>query len=144
MTRNASEGIFYVVRYPSGWNLLVNRFEGSDGIGHPQWWEATVAALVAAKWARRLKIAPETLEQEILLLTYAFPRGRVTKVRTTHRICYGADLDLATYNLMAAVEDAFNIKGRLSWAFDEHEQCLMFDKEEMRRILHLREDWKAV
>ena len=43
-----------------------------------------------------------------------------------------------------AIETYFNIQGRAEWRIDDHEQCLILDKERIRELLQLQHDWNAV
>lgn len=139
------EGIYYVVRYPAGWELLVTRFDqGVDTNNHYDWWETSVAGTVAAEWAKRLRVMPKKLEQELAVLTYAFPRGRISKVGRRFLVLQSGDITPAMSISKDAIEAAFGIAGQCSWQFDEHERCIEADRDEMRRILGIREDWNAV
>ena len=142
--QSPSEGIFYVVRYPAGWKLLATRFQQDEDTNHYDWWEASVASTVAAKWAKRLRVTPKELEQELALLAYAFPRGRISKVGRRFLVLQSGDITPPMNIFNAAIEAAFSIAGRCSWQFDEHEQCIAADRDEIRRILRISENWNAV
>ena len=144
MASTSCEGIYYVVRYPTRWAFLYSRFQGDPVDNHYEWWEETVVGLLAAKWKKVLAKNRSTIQSELGLLTYAFPRGRISKVGRRFKILHGADLTSSMKISKKFIENAFHISGRCSWQFDEHEQCQMEDKEEMRRLLNLEEDWSAV
>lgn len=103
-----------------------------------------MAGIVAEKWAKRLRVTPKKLEQELAMLTYAFPRGRISKVGRRFLVLQGGDLTPAMSISKDAIEAAFGIAGRCSWQFDEHEQCIAEDRDEMRRVLGIRGEWNAV
>jgi len=75
---------------------------------------------------------------------YAFPRGRVTKVGTKYVIYHGNDLQPWMKVTKRQIEKVFGVTGRCRWEFDDHERCQTPDKEEMRRLLRLKEDWPSV
>ena len=137
------EGIYYVIRWPAGWELVVNRFKQDTDTSHPVWFESTLAPKLAQVWAVKLGISREEIEERIKNLPYAFPRGRVVVGEDESFIYNGADLtpDMKVKKFM--VEEAFDITGLFYWKFDEHEQCLWEDKENIRQFLGIKEDWKA-
>jgi len=141
-----TEGIYYVVRFPNGWRLMACRFDEEGELGHPSFWRYWgVAALVAKEWQAKLRTAsPRLTEDDLELLVYAFPRGRVTKLGTKYVIYHGNDLQPWMKITKRQIEKTFGVTGRCCWQFDEHEQCLTPDKEEMRRLLRLTEDWPSV
>lgn len=114
------------------------------GTNHYDWWEASLAGIVAEKWAKRLRVTPKKLEQELAMLPYGFPRGRISKVGRRFLVLQGGDLTPAMSISKDAIEAAFGIAGRCSWQFDEHEQCIAEDRDEMRRVLGIRGEWNAV
>lgn len=144
MKQHPCEGIYFIVRFPVGWKLLATRFEHGEDMNHYDWWEASVASTVAAKWAKRLRVTRKKLEQELALLTYAFPRGRISKVGRRLLVLQSGDLTPAMNISKEAIEAAFGIAGRCSWQFDEHEQCIAGDRDNIRSILRIPENWNAV
>lgn len=144
MKQNPSEGIFYAVRYPANWKLVAIRFDRGADTNHSEWWEASVAGTVARKWTKRLHVTPSKLEKELALLTYAFPRGRISKVGRRFLVLQSGDLTPAMKISNEKIETAFGIAGRCSWQFDEHEQCIAGDRDEIRRILRIPENWNAI
>lgn len=133
-----------MIRHPMGWQLVYRRCSNEATIGHPGLWEHELAQLIAQQWSKPLGKRAKALDSELVLLTYAFPRGRVTKVGAKHVVYHGKDLQSFMGITRRQIETAFGIVGRCRWEFDEHERCQMPDKEEMRSLLKLREDWPAV
>ena len=133
-----------MVRFPAGWEAIFYRFEDGIDNNHYEWWEQTVSARIAAKWAKVLVKSGETIRRDIELLTYAFPRGRISKVGKRFLVLHGADLTQPMRISKKLIEGAFGISGRCSWRFDEHEQCQQDDKEQIRQYLKIPEDWNAV
>lgn len=139
------EGIYYVLRFPDGWHLKVKRFASDADFSHPIWFEQEVAAMIANGWAKKLGKSPQVIEKDIKNLCYAFPRGRVTIVGDETFIWHGADLIPAMgVDTADEVAGAFEIDGKFWSKFDEHEQCQVGDKDDMRRYLGIKEFWCAV
>lgn len=112
---------------------------------HSSYWRLWgVGGLVAKAWRPKLRTSSQDLTEDDLELVYAFPRGRVTKVGARYVVYNGNDLQPFMGITRRQIEEAFSIVGRCRWEFDDHEQCQMPDKEEMRRLLRLNEDWPAV
>lgn len=103
-----------------------------------------MADLVAVQWAKTLRWSATDVLQEIRLLTYAFPRGRVSRVGNRYFVLHGADLTTSMKISKRMIEQPFGIAGNCSWHLDEHEHCQADDKEQMRDILGIKEDWDAV
>ena len=144
MRSKPCEGIYYVIRCPTGWEAVFYHFDVNGDYNHYDWWEESLSAQVAAKWVKALRKSAETIRQDIRLLTYAFPRGRISKVGRRFLSLHGADLTKPMNVSKKIIEDAFGLSERVSWQIDEHEQCQSDDKEQMRRILRIPEDWNAV
>lgn len=137
-------GIYYLVRYPSGWNVLTWAYE--DGLphwDHPEFWEYHVAPIMAAKWARRRRTTSDRLLQHLHLHTYAFPRGRITIYRGKTRVLHGSDTIAPMRFDTAAIEREFNLVQPL-WEDDEHEHCHEDDKEAVRHLFGIKEDWPGI
>lgn len=141
----ASEGIYYIVRYPSGWHLAPCRFDEEGEMSHSDFWRLfAVSAMVAQQWQRMLCRDLDDLTEDLRLLLYAFPRGRVTKVGKKFRVYHGTDLQPFMKITRKMVERSFGIAGCCQWTFDEHERCLTEDKEALRELLGIQEDWPSV
>ena len=148
-TPKGSEGIFYLVPFPEGWVVRPIRFDecADPDFGHPGFWEDTVAGVLAKQWHSRVATeypTPDDLRAELLPLVYAFPRGRITASGRRFIVYYGRNFEPFMKCEWKVVENHFGIRGCSVWEFDEHEQCQELDKERVREVLHLRDDWKAV
>ena len=135
-----TDGIYYVVRYPDKWDVFAYRFDNFPEIDHTALWCDHVAPVLARCWGRALRLSPAKLEKSLTLHAYGFPRGRVTKMGMQFRVLYGGD---APFIPNSRVEHAFDLAGA-KWERDEHEQCQAEDKEAVRSLLRIKEDWKAV
>ena len=52
----ASEGVYYVVRYPTGWQVLPCRFDEEGEMSHSAFWRHfAVSAMLAQQWRRKLR-----------------------------------------------------------------------------------------
>ena len=76
-----------------------------------------------------------------MLRPYAFPRERVTKVGSRMHVYHGADW--MPFVSKAAIEAAFNIKGKAKWFGDGHERCIAYDKDAVQRLLQITDNWDA-
>lgn len=75
---------------------------------------------------------------------YGFPRGRVACVHGAYRVYHGSDIPNSSKIKRDFIEVMFGIKGKAKWIEDDHEHCLMADKEAVRDLLAIEEDWEAV
>jgi len=138
------EGIYYIVREPSGWRLAAWRFAAGQDQEHQAMWETDVAPALARQWANVIGSDARQLERGLKILAFAFPRGRVSKVKDQFVVYHGNDRKPFMHLSKKAVEQAFHIVGRCRWQYDDHERCVGFEKEEIRQVLQLTEDWPAV
>lgn len=155
----ASGGIYYAVRFPGGWELMTFRFdELGEDILHPWMWEDYVVPVLAARWhaSRRGKVSPlphgtrvrrqdsglDALEEKLLEHSAGFPRGRIMPQGLGYVHLHGRDLGVSGLSLDRA-ERPFGVVGA-ERVFDAHEQCLITDRDAVRRVLGIEEDWPAV
>lgn len=124
--------------------LICHAFKRGEDFSHYDWWQNEVAGFVARKWKTGLRRSQSQIVEEIKLLTYAFPRGRVTKTENGSLILHGRDIDRFMRISKRSIAAAFGISSRCKWQFDEHEQCQTDDKETARQYFRIREDWKSV
>lgn len=130
---------------PTGWECVTLRFTTGADLGHTDWFEQILAPEVLAPiWSKKLGVSEKKLAAEIALLTYAFPRGRVTKVGRKFRIHHGEDLTDAMKASRAMIEKTFGVTGKCTWLFDEHERCIRSDQAAMCELLRVSPSWKAV
>ena len=136
-----AEGIFYIVRFPEGWEPIIARFSGGLEMGHPVFWRERVVPHLSLRWATVLKRSRIDLESELRPCEYGFPRGRI--VRQDERFCvvYGNEFKPFMKIAKASIEKLFGITGKASWSEDDHEHCLREDKQPLRHILRLKENW---
>ena len=137
-----TDGIYYVVRYPDKWDIFAYRFDNFPETDHSALWTDYLAPILSRIWSKALKLSPQILEQELSLHTYGFPRGRVTNMSGRFKVLHGGD----TTALVPAsrIERAFDLSGMAKWERDGHEQCQGEDKEAIRSLLKIKENWPAV
>ena len=143
-----SEGIYYVLRYPDGWQPFALRFDEFPEMDHSDMWADFVAPVLAQGWSRALKLPPTRLENRLKLHAYGFPRGRVARApgKMIFNILYGGDVTPAMGVSNATIERLFSVTGVSKWVRDEHEQCQLDDRDAVRDALRIgpKESWKAV
>ena len=143
-----TEGIYYLVRLPSGWRVQAVRAEEFpvEDFGHADYWEQTLASLLAREWQPAVAGEFRTVAaccEELLPLVYAFPRGRVVRQGSKFAVYHGNNLESFMQCDRKAIEACFGIQGRAKWVLDEHEQCVAHDRDRMREVLGLKETWPA-
>lgn len=138
------EGIYYIVREPSGWRLAAWRFAVGQDREHQAMWETDLAPALARQWAAVLQTDAHELEHALKILAFSFPRGRVSKVKDQFVVYHGNDRKPFMHLSKKVIEHSFHIVGRCRWKYDEHERCVGFEKEELQCVLGLTEDWPAV
>jgi hypothetical protein len=141
-----TEGIYYVVRFPNGWHVMPCRFDEEGEMSHSSYWRHWgLAAVIANEWKTvKFTNLKAMTEDDLESLMYALPRGRVTKVGSKFIIYHGNDLQPWMKVTKRQIEQAFGVTGSCRWVMDDHEHCQLADKEELRRLLNLKEDWPAV
>ncbi len=138
-----SEGVYYIVREPTGWRLAVQLSAPGEDHQHQAMWENDLAPALAGQWAAALRRDAGELEDILKILVFAFPRGRITKVKQAYVVYHGNDLLPSMDVSKKDIEAAFGIAGKSHWKLDDHEQCVRFEKDELRSVLRLAEDWPA-
>jgi len=140
----ACAGIYYLVRFPEAWRVVAHRFREGQDANHQQMWEEEIVPGLARAWAPALRTEVAPLEHDLQILAFAFPRGRIVKGREDFAVFHGNDFQSFMDIGRKEIEAAFGIKGKCRWRLDDHERCITFEKEELRRTLHLCEDWPSI
>lgn len=144
--KRPSEGIYYAVRFSEGWSIFICRFDEFGGeTDHTALWEDYVCQPLALNWEQSFG-DDGVLEEALHLHAYGFPRGRIARVPggSTFNILHGGDLEKFMGISPETIERLFSVTGRAHWVRDEHEQCQEDDRDAVRRILRLKENWRAV
>ncbi len=149
-TEKLTEGLFYVVRFPSEWSLMTLSLPPGSDICHADYWLDDGVFFMDRYWYPEVFLEhPEwfpdrkLFHDEIGLLPYGFPRGRAVNVDGQHIIYHGDDLEDCMDCTRASIESSFGIEGRAKWVYDEHERCLAHDRDRLRTLLEFPETWKA-
>lgn len=134
--KGPTEGLWYVVRFPKAWRLLTVYVPSASDFGHEWYWESCVAPRVGSQW----QLSVYDIKR-LTGLVYGFPRGRVVRLGRSYVVYHGGDLEhLVT---AADIVRAFRLPFQTVFDLDQHEVCLHADKEAVRAILHIEEDWSA-
>lgn len=136
-----SGGAYYFVRYPLGWDIYAVRDAEWGHMDHPDLWAELVVPQLAGAWSKALKMPAKGLEKALRLHSYGFPRGRVTGHGHRWLVLHGGDAKTIS---KPRLERAFQITGMATWERDMHEQCQKDDRDALRRILKLKDNWPAV
>jgi hypothetical protein len=140
-----SQGIFYLIRFPEGWEPVISRFSEGQEMGHPVFWRMQVVPHLTLRWAPILKRNHIDVETDLRPCEYGFPRGRVvSKGKGRFSVVHGNEFMPFMKITPAHIETLFGIAGMAKWLEDDHEHCLREDKDPVRQILRLKENWKAL
>lgn len=97
---------------------------------------------LADAWAPALNLPHGRLLRALEAHIYGFPRGRVVvHPRKKASVYWGGEM---IFSAKDELETYFGIKGVASWRVDDHERCQCEDKNAVRSMLRLREDWESV
>jgi len=142
----SSEGIFYLIALFREWAIMPVRFDQQSEFGHTDFWEQSVVDHLVTQWHSKVINtfpAPAELRAALLPLVYAFPRGRVVRQGDQFTVYHGNNLKPFMKMSRRFIEGDFGIQGRATWVFDEHEQCVAHDRDQMREVLGLKQTWPA-
>jgi hypothetical protein len=119
---DSSDGIYYVVKVPTRWELITLRYRDTDDApNHPDLWAELVAPALALSWAKKLKMDRDVLETKLKPLYLGFPRGRIEDIGGGEYVhMHGNDL-AETGITFDKIEAAFGIRGVVKHEFDPHE-----------------------
>jgi hypothetical protein len=154
MSANPSEGVFYLVRLPDGWQLCTFRRDEYGSIGLPDCWVEVLNAFLNIWLAHFEKLAPEELlerqmdiEKAIgqLVASYdVFPRGEV-KRRDGHRrftVSHGGEIARGMHITHREIEEAFGIQGHAKWVVDSKFYSDPRAAKRLRSLLSFEEIWE--
>lgn len=108
--------------------------------GHVEW--NKVRGVHKRKPSFRRPATESQLASELRLCEYGFPRGRIVRQATRYVVLHGNDLEPFMRIKRTTIEALFGISGCARWCEDEHEHCLADDKQAVREILGIEEDWR--
>ena len=137
-------GLYYIIPMPSSsgpiWELVAFSFDeyGEDS-GHTELWVECLPAIMASRWSRRIKRKAVEIEDVLLDLDHAFPRGRITS-RLSH--LHGNDASAVGWSL-DRIERRFGLDGKCRHEIDQHEMCEVDQRDAARALLGIETIWPA-
>ena len=131
------------------WRLYAAKCDKWSSQEHTEIWEYELSRVVAKNWSVDHK--------DIRKLWYAFPRFRVAvkdspeyiqlsyyrSLKTRCLVIHGGDLKGKVSQ--SSIEEAYCLKSReTTYIVSDHEKCITSQKEAIRRLLRIREDWPSI
>ena len=154
MPSEPSEGYFFIVRLPDGWQLCTCRHDEYGPMGLPDFWVETLdpflniwLAHFANHAGKEVASRREALEAAVghLIAGYdAFPRGEVRRAVGKERfvVKHGGELTRLMHVSRREVEEAFSIRGRANWVVDPHFTSTPGSARRIRSLLPVMEKWE--
>ena len=138
-----AHGIYYVVRYPEGWDLEFVRTSDveQDWDGeHSAWWTEELAHKLAVAWTPLLKTNFSYIEHQLKSASHAFPRGRVESNPPT--IFWGNNLTAQMRIAAADICRAFGFRAEIvKWHVSQWEMANQEDRDLVRGLIGIQENW---
>lgn len=154
ISEEPSEGVFYVVRLPHGWQLCSFRFDEYGAIGLPDCWVQVLEPFLTI-WLDHFNRAdadsfPQrhaALEGELgqLVAGYdTFPRGEVFRANGRKRfvVRHGGELARTMQVPRREIEAAFGIEGLATWVEDTTHVSDHRSAQRLRSLLSIAEKWE--
>jgi hypothetical protein len=151
-----SEGVFYLVRLPDGWQLCSFRHDEYGPIGLPDCWVQVLEPFLNI-WLAHLeqegradyKKRHSALESALGMLVAgydAFPRGEVRRGadRKHYVIRHGGEFTRAMHVPHREVEEAFGVRGHAKWVEDMAHVSDHKNAQRVRALLSIKERWEDV
>ena len=136
---DSSDGIYYIVRSPSRWEVLPCNFEKmGDDTDHQELWQSQVVPILAQAWYTKLKVSRDKLEAALMPLHYAFPRGRIEKDGFRYFHMHGNNQQFIGLD---RIERYFGVQGKAKREIDGHEMCDKAQCTKLRKLLKLTDTW---
>jgi hypothetical protein len=155
MTREPSEGVFFIVRLPTGWQLCTCRQDEYGPMGLPDFWVETLGATLNLWLAYFQEQGPDELEARhraleknigLLVAGYdAFPRGEIKRGVGKRRfiVRHGGDLTRAMHVPRREIEEAFGIRGKANWVVEPLHRAMPESAARVRELLPIAERWEG-
>jgi hypothetical protein len=155
MPREPSEGVFFVVRLPSGWQLCTCRHDEYGSMGLPDFWVETLDPFLTI-WlkhfekhaAKEFPSRHAALEAALGMLVAgydAFPRGEVRRGPGSSRkfiVHHGGELTRLMHVPHREVEESFSLNGKVSWVIEPRHASMHDSAERLRSLLPITEKWE--
>lgn len=155
MSSDPSEGVFFVLRLPEGWQLCTCRHDEYGPLGLPDFWVEALGTFLNIWLAHFLKADREeatkrhaALERALGLIVAgydAFPRGEVKlgPGRKRYIVRHGGEITRRMRVTHREVEQAFGIAGRAKWVADERLRSTKESAKRVRGLLGIGETWEG-
>lgn len=149
-----SEGVFYVVRLPDGWQLCSFRFDEYGPIGLPDCWVQVLEPFLniwldhlGNRESEEFKARHAALEHELgqLVAGYdTFPRGEVRREpgRKQFIVHHGGELLRQMHVPRKEIEEAFGISGHARWVEDQTHISDHRNAQRVRSLLPIEDKWE--
>jgi hypothetical protein len=154
MPSDPSEGVFFVLRLPKGWQLCTCRHDEYGPLGLPDFWVEALGPFLNI-WLSHFLERGRHLAQKrhaaieralgLIVAGYdAFPRGEIKRgeERNQFVIRHGGELSRALRVSRREVEEAFGIHGRVKWVQDERLASARESAQRLRKLLAIKEHWE--
>jgi hypothetical protein len=155
MSSEPSEGVFFVLRLPKGWQLCTCRHDEYGPLGLPDFWVEALGSFLNIWLSHFLEKDREhassrhtALERALGMVVAgfdAFPRGEVQLggERNQYVVRHGGEMNRALKVSRREVEDAFGIQGRAKWVEEERLASAPESAERLRKLLPIKEHWEG-
>jgi hypothetical protein len=155
MSSDPSEGVFFVLRLPKGWQLCTCRHDEYGPLGLPDFWVESLGSFLNIWLAHFSETDREhaakrhaALERALGLIVAgydAFPRGEVKRSadRKRYIVRHGGELARRMKISRKEIEEAFGIRGRASWAADPQLKSTAESAQRLRGLLGITEAWEG-
>jgi hypothetical protein len=154
ISEEPSEGVFYVVRLPDGWQLCSFRFDEYGPIGLPDCWVQVLEPFLTI-WLEHLRRESAAdfrkqhaaLECELgqLVAGYdTFPRGEVFRSNGGKRfvVRHGGEIVRTMHVPRREIEAAFGIRGQAMWVEDAMHVSDHRNAQRLRALLSIEDKWE--
>lgn len=155
MSSDPSEGVFFVLRLPKGWQLCTCRHDEYGPLGLPDFWVEALGAYLNIWLNHFLEKDREdagkrhaAIERALGLIVAgydAFPRGEVKRSsdRKRYIVRHGGELASNMKISRKEVEEAFGVRGRTSWVADQRLKSVKESARRLRGLLGIRQTWEG-
>jgi len=149
-----SEGVFYIVRLPDGWQLCTFRFDEYGAIGLPDCWVQVLEPFLTIWLAELEEARPEdfperyaAIQKELGLLVAGydgFPRGDVLRDpdRKHFIVRHAGEISRSMHIARREIEEAFGIHGRAQWVDDPEHISDHRNAQRIRALFPIRDRWE--
>lgn len=136
-----SEGVYYCCKLPSGWKFY--GLKGSTSNHYDFWKEKVLPSIVINYYPHRTDLNSKIYNA--LKENYCgFPRGRVSMSSDHYDVWNGNNLPNNVQSYFNQQITKFFCLKNPKFSFYAHEQCVDDDKNRVRKVFKIKEDWPSV